>query len=763
MKDSKDNNDLALKYHSSGRPGKIEVQSTKPTLTANDLSLAYSPGVASPCLEIAKNPEDAYKYTTKGNLVGVVSNGSAVLGLGNIGALAGKPVMEGKGVLFKRFADIDVFDIEVDEPSIEGMVRIVKSLEPTFGGINLEDIKAPECFEIEKQLIELMDIPVFHDDQHGTAIIAAAGFINALEVIGKKASEVKVVFSGAGAASMATANLFMELGVRKENLVMTDSKGVIYEGRRDGMNPYKEKYAIRTEARTLEDAMKNADAFIGCSARGVLSKEMVKTMAKDPIIFAMANPEPEIYPYEVEEVRSDAIMATGRSDFPNQVNNVLGFPFIFRGALDVRARKINPEMKIAAVRALASLAKEEVPEEVKMAYGNKEFSFGRNYLIPKPFDRRVLTSVAPAVAKAAIESGVARIEIKDFWEYTKNLEERLSSSAEFTKNLRDKLSAKVKKLGRPVNMLFAEGSNTRILQTANLLSQENRINPVLLGDKETIHKKMDDLGLSNLKELEIITPEKHPKFNEFSELFYRERQRKGVSYNYARELMGQENYFGPMLVKHGMADTMLSGPTQTFPECFVPILRSIGTVGDVKSAGIYILVFRNRILFLADCTVQPDPSSEDLADIAASTAQLYRKIMNKKPKIAFLSYSNFGSSDNSGPQKVRQAVEITKNKFPELIVDGELQADVAVNSALLDKLFPFNELKGPADILIFPDLDAANISYKLIQQLSDASAIGPLLTPLNKNINIIQRTANVNEIVNMSILTSVLTLEDMER
>lgn len=747
----------ALDYHSSGRPGKIEVIATKPCLTASDLTKAYSPGVAEPCMEIYRNPEDVYKYTAKGNLVGVISNGTAVLGLGDIGPLAGKPVMEGKGILFKRFADIDVFDIEVQEPTVEGMIKVVSALEPTFGGINLEDIKAPECFEIERRCQEIMNIPVFHDDQHGTAIIASAGFLNALEIVKKNIEDVKVVFSGAGAASMACANLFYDLGVKKEHLVMTDSKGVIYKGRTEGMNSYKEIYAIDTPLRTLGDAMTNADVFIGCSARGVLTKEMVKSMAKNPIIFAMANPEPEIYPDEVKEVRDDAIIATGRSDFPNQVNNVLGFPFIFRGALDVRAKKINGEMKLAAVYALASLAKEEVPDEVKMAYGGMDLSFGREYLIPKPFDSRVLTRVCPAVAQAAMDSGVARIQIEDMKGYINNLQNRLGTSASFMKSLRDRLQTKVEKSGQKVRMVFAEGANTRILQVAKTLMEDELIEPILLGSKTRIHKKMDSLGLKDaLGELKIISPAKAHEFSEFYHEYSKDRQREGVSLYHAEDVMAQENYFGSMMVRKGMADAFIAGPTLTYPECFTPIMNVIGTKADKKAAGIFILVFKNRVLFLADCTAQIEPSEEDLAEIASATAELYRTLMKKEPRIGFLSFSSFGSNKHPKAKKVKKAVAITKARYPELKCEGELQADVAVNKGIMDKLFSFSELDGAADILIFPELNSANISYKLLSQLADCQAIGPVLVPMASTVNIVQRTSPVSEIINMCTITALM-------
>lgn len=747
----------ALKYHADGRPGKIEVIATKPCLSASDLTKAYSPGVAHPCMQIAKNKDDVFKYTAKGNLVAVISNGSAVLGLGNIGPEAGKPVMEGKGVLFKRFADIDVFDIEVDETTVEGMVNVVKALEPTFGGVNLEDIKAPECFEIEKQCKEIMDIPVFHDDQHGTAIIASAGFINALEVSKKDIKKVKVVFSGAGAASIACARLFFDLGVKPENLLMTDSRGVIYKGRKDGMNIYKEEFACETDARTLADAMDGADAFIGCSAKGVLTKDMVKTMADEPIIFAMANPDPEILPSEVAEVRNDAIMATGRSDFPNQVNNVLGFPFIFRGALDVRARKINDEMKLAAVYALADLAKEEVPEEVKMAYSGEEFEFGRNYLIPKPFDTRVLTRVSPAVAKAAMDSGVARIEISDLQEYAHQLEGRLSSSGAFMKLMRDRLKNRVALREKPVSMVFAEGANTRVLQATKSLYEDGRILPILLGDPEAIESKMDKIGLSDMKgKLEIIYPPKAPNFNEFYMEYTKEKQRSGVSVYHAEDRMIQENYYGSMMVKKGLADSFMAGPTLNYGECLEPIFDITGTENHKKAAGVFILVFKERILFLADSTVQINPDAESLAEIAKSTAELYKSLLGREPNIAFLSFSSFGSSKSPEAKKMKEATRLTKEKYPSLIVDGEVQADIAVNKNIMDKLFNFCDLEDSADILIFPELNSANIAYKLLQQLSEATAIGPILVPMKDTVNIIQRTASIPEIVNVCRLTALM-------
>lgn len=743
----------ALDYHAHGRPGKIEVTPTKPCLTARDLSLAYSPGVAAPCLEIAKNPDDVYKYTGKGNLVAVLSNGTAVLGLGDIGALAGKPVMEGKGVLFKRFADIDVFDIEISCKSVEDIVRTVRALEPTFGGINLEDIKAPECFEVERQLQD-MDIPVFHDDQHGTAIIGGAAFLNACEVTGRKLETTTVVVSGAGAAAIATAKFFLTLGVNKENVIMCDSKGVIWKGRTEGMNEYKEFFANNTKARTLGDAMKGADCFIGCSAKGLVSKDMVKSMAKNPIIFAMANPDPEITPEEVAEVRDDAIMATGRSDYPNQVNNVLGFPFIFRGALDVRARKINEEMKKAAAMALAALAKEEVPDDVKRAYGNENFSFGKNYLIPKPFDKRVLTRVSPAVAKAAMDSGVARIRIDDMNAYAKSLQERLGQTGSIMRNIRSRLPGSEKP-----RIVFPEGTNARILKAVSILKDEGLIHPVLLGNKKIILKKMETIGVSNLKDIEIHHTEDSDKYETYVNEFFVQRQRKGVSLSFAKDTMKRGNYYGSMMVKMGHADGMITGATQNYPECIRPIMKVIGThtPGRAKVAGIMMLVFKSRVVFLADCTVQQNPDANDLADIAISAAQMYRRVMQAEPRVAFLSYSNFGSNRDPQATKMAEAVKIAKSKDANLIADGEMQADVATNTEIMRSLFDFSTLDKAADVLIFPDLNSANISYKLLAQLGGATPIGPILLPLKYAINIVQRTSTVDEIVNMSHLTALIS------
>ncbi len=754
------NKEESLEYHLKGKPGKIEVISTKSTISSQDLSKAYSPGVAYPCLEISKNPEDAYKYTSKGNLVGVISNGSAVLGLGNIGPLASKPVMEGKGVLFKKFADIDVFDIEIKEDTIDGFVRTVQALEPTFGGINLEDIKAPECFEIERILKEKLNIPVFHDDQHGTAIIAAAGFLNAIELSKKKINKVKIVFSGAGAAAISCARLFTDIGVKKENIIMCDSLGVVYKDRKEKINEYKKEFASETSARTLKEAIKKADAFIGLSIAGILTKEMVSSMATNPIIFAMANPKPEIHPDDIKEVRNDAYIATGRSDLPNQINNVLGFPFIFRGALDVRAKKINNQMKLAAVKALAALAKEEVPQEVKLAYSNQDFKFGREYFIPKPFDSRVLTWVAPAVAKAAMETKEATKNIDDLQEYSSELRNRLGTVGQFMKSLRDKLKTKTIQNKRPFKLAFAEGSNSRILHAVKILRKDNYIEPILLGNSENIHKKMDEIGLADLKDLEIIEPKLHKNYQEFYTHLAKSRERKGVNLYYAKSLMKDTNYFGSMLVKYEIIEGLISGPTLSYPNCLIPIINVIGTKKNAKAAGIYILVFKNRILFFADCTVQINPNSEDLSEIAINTAELFINLMQRNPRIAFLSFSSYGSSSDHSAKKVKEAVKKTKEKRPELIVDGEMQADFAVNDRILNKIFEFNCLKEPTDILIFPELNSANISYKLIQQLTESYAIGPILVPMKSNVNIIQRSADVTEIANMCTLTALLKEND---
>ena len=739
----------ALEYHSMGRKGKIEVISTKPCLTARDLSLAYSPGVADPCLEIEKNPEDAYKYTTKGNLVGVVSNGTAVLGLGNIGALAGKPVMEGKGVLFKRFADIDVFDIEVNSENPDDVIKFCQLIEPTFGGINLEDIKAPECFYIEEELKKTMSIPVFHDDQHGTAIISSAALINALELINKKIEQIRIVVNGAGASAIACANLAISLGVRKENLIMCDTKGVIYKGRAEGMNKYKERFAVDTPLRTLEEAAEGADVLFGLSSKGAFTPEMVRKMAINPIIFAMANPDPEITPEEAHVVRDDVLIATGRSDYPNQVNNVLGFPFIFRGALDVRATTINEEMKKAAVYALAELAREECPDSVCRAYGNVKFSFGRDYIIPKPFDPRALLRVAPAIAKAAMDSGVAREPIADMDKYVEHLESLQGKAKETMRLIINKAKTDPKRIA------FPEGDNEKILRAAQILVEEEIARPILIGSGDKIRAKMTEMGIE-LPDVPIVDTETSELAEEYAEELYRLRQRKGVTANEARRIIRRKsrNHFGSMMVRMGDADTMLSGIDANYPDTIRPALEVVGKQPQLTSVhGMYMMVFKKGIYFLADTTVDIDPTPEELAETAILAAEKVR-LLDIEPRIAMLSFSNFGSVTHPQALKVKRAVEIVKERAPDLIVDGEMHADTAVEQELLEH-FSFSKMKSPANILIFPDLNAGNICYKLLHHLGGADAIGPILMGMKKPVHVLQRGDDVNDIVNMAAIAVV--------
>ncbi len=751
----------ALEYHRNGRPGKIEVISSKSCKTQRDLSLAYSPGVAQPCIEISKNPKDAYLYTAKGNLVAVISNGTAVLGLGNLGPLAAKPVMEGKGVLFKKFADIDVFDIELDTENADEFIRCVQLLEPTFGGINLEDIKAPECFYIEEKLKATMQIPVFHDDQHGTAIISAAALLNAVEITKKNLSKIKVVMNGAGAASVACANLYIRLGVKKENLIMCDSQGVIYAGREGGMNSYKEAFATRSKARTLADALKGADVFVGLSVKGAVTKEMIASMGKKPIVFAMANPDPEIDYDEARAVRDDIIVATGRSDFPNQVNNVLGFPFLFRGALDVRAKAINEEMKVAAVYALAKLAQQEVPDHVSKAYGGTEFRFGPEYIIPKPFDTRVLLWVCPAVAKAAMESGVAR-ETIDLAEYSIALEKRLGLRQSFVRGIKDKLNLDgLKPKAKLPVIVFPEGSNHKILSACDIIVQEQIAIPVLLGNETRIREAIAARGIESLKDVTIVTPASAPARKEYSDVFWNQRQRKGLAREQAFSLMKNENYFGSMMVHMGHADGLLSGVTQSYPDTIRPFLQTVGCRPGTTIAGVYMMLFKERILFFADTTVNIEPTASDLADIAIHCASAAR-FFDIEPKVAMLSFSNFGSNNHPFAQKAREAVRLVKLRRPDILVDGEMQADTAVVGDIVTNDFPFCDIKGGANVLIFPDLQSANICYKLMQRLGGAEAIGPILLGMNKPINVLQRTAEVDEIVNMAMIT-VLEIREFQR
>ncbi len=739
----------ALAYHGEGRKGKLEVTPCKPCETSKDLALAYTPGVAVPCLEIEKDPSLAYEYTNKGNLVGVVSNGTAVLGLGNIGALAGKPVMEGKGVLFKRFADIDVYDINLDTRDPDEIVRAVQLLAPTFGGINLEDIKAPECFYVEEKLKETLNIPVFHDDQHGTAIICAAAFLNALEITGRKIEDVKCVFTGAGAAGIACAKLFLHMGVQKENVFMTDSKGIIYKGRTEGMNPYKEEFARDTELRTLKEAINGADAFLGVSAKGILTKEMVKTMAKNPIIFAMANPDPEITPEEVAEVRDDVIMATGRSDYPNQVNNVLGFPFIFRGALDVRATQINEEMKIAAVKALANLAKEEVPDYVTRAYGGEKFKFGRNYIIPKPFDPRVLYWEAPAIARAAMDSGVARKPIQDFDEYRARLEALLDKSREFLQVIFDKAKASPKRIA------FPEGDNEQILSACRELISDGVLRPILISvDDEEVKAKLHHHGISE-KDVEIVCPLNDDDYPDYVSEYYNLRKRKGVTPTDAQKRMLDPHYFGAMMVRKGRADGLLGGLTYNYPTIVRPGLELIDRKEGVsKVAGLYIVIVKGELLFFADTTMNITPNAEELADIAIQVAN-YARNFNVEPKVAMLSFSNFGSADHRYAVKMREAVRLVREKAPHILIDGEMQADTAVIPEIMEEHYPFSTLQGGANVLIFPDLDAGNIAYKLLQRLGGATVVGPVLVGFKQPVNILQKHAELKEILNMAALTVV--------
>lgn len=743
----------ALAYHSEGKPGKIEISLTKPCETQRDLSYAYTPGVAEPVLEIKRDPNEAYNYTAKGNLVAVVSNGTAVLGLGNVGALAGKPVMEGKGVLFKRFADIDVFDIEVNETDPDRFIEIVAALEPTFGGINLEDIKAPECFYIEQKLKERMEIPVFHDDQHGTAIISGAGLLNALELTGKKIDEIKVVVSGAGAAGVACAEFYILLGVKKENIIMVDTKGVIYKGRKEHMNPYKEKFAVETNKRTLAEAMEGADVFLGVSVAGIVTKEMVKSMADSPIIFALANPVPEISFEEAKDARPDAIVATGRSDYPNQVNNVLGFPFIFRGALDVRARAINDEMKVAAAKALAALAKEDVPDSVLKAYGVESLKFGPDYIIPKPLDPRVLLWEAPAVAQAAMETGAARIKI-DIEEYREKLEARLGKSRAVMRIIINKAKKE------PKRVLYAEGEESKIIRAAAIVKDEGIGHPILIGRRKVIEEKIQKLGLRY--DPDVVYPDDYPKIEDYAHELYRLRQRKGVTLQEARNLIRHPNYFGAMMVKMGDADAFVSGLTYHYPEVLRPALQILKTrPGVSKVAGLYIMIVKNDVYFFTDATVNIEPTSEDLAEIAILAAEMAKRF-EIEPKIALLSFSNFGSVRHPLSLKVQKAVELVREKRPDLIVDGEMQADTAVVPEILERNYPFSNLKGKANILVFPDLEAANVAYKLLARLGSAKAIGPVLMGIGAPVHVIQMGDEVRDIVNITAL-AVVDAQERER
>ncbi|GAC1345981.1 MAG: NADP-dependent malic enzyme [Myxococcales bacterium] len=742
----------ALEYHSSGRKGKIEVIPTKPCSTARELSLAYSPGVAEPCLEIAREEDLAYTYTARGNLVGVVSNGTAVLGLGDIGPFAAKPVMEGKGVLFKKFADIDVFDIELRANDIETFCTAVKALEPTFGGINLEDVKAPECFIIEERLKKELQIPVFHDDQHGTAIISGAALLNAVEVAGKRLDQVRVVVSGAGASALACTKFYLTLGVKRENLMLVDSKGVLYKGRAEGMNEFKAPFASDTRCRTLADAMEGADVFLGCSAKGLVTPRMIQSMAKRPIVFALANPDPEISYPDAKAARDDVIMATGRSDYPNQVNNVLGFPFIFRGALDVRARAITEEMKMAATRALAALAREKVPDSVSQAYGGKKFAFGPDYIIPKPFDSRVLLWVAPAVAQAAMEGGVARTTV-DLPAYRESLRKRQSRSHEVMGVIFNKARK------RPARIVLAEGNQQKILQAAQIMREDGICEPVLLGEPEAIRKLIADNHFSELKDVQILQPDATPEFDAYVQRYLELRGRSGVTLREAKKRLRTRNYFGAMMVREGAAEGLVTGLTMSYPDAIRAPLEIIRSREGRRAGGVYIVVLKNDFKFFADCTVNIDPTPEELAEIAIHTADLAR-YFDVKPRVAMLSYSNFGSAAGPSPAKVRRAVEIARERRPDLELAGEMEVDAAVLPDELRENYPFSRLTEEANVFVFPNLDAANTGYKLLWRLGGAEVIGPVLLGMNKPVNVLQMGASVSDIVNLAAVTALRAQND---
>ncbi len=748
------NDQAALEYHRQGRKGKIEVVASKPCRTQYDLGLAYTPGVAAPCREIERDADLSYEYTARGNLVAVVSNGTAVLGLGNIGPAAGKPVMEGKGVLFKRFADIDVFDLEVNSEDPEEIIRFCQMIEPTFGGINLEDIKAPECFHIEEKLRQTMSIPVMHDDQHGTAIISGAGLLNALELTGKPIEEARVVFNGSGASGIACAEHFLRLGVRRANVLLCDSKGVVYEGRTEGMNPYKARLAAQTAARTLAEALRGADVFVGLSVARAVTPAMVRAMARQPIIFALANPDPEIGYGEARAARPDAIIATGRSDFPNQVNNVLGFPYIFRGALDCRARAINAEMEVAATRALARLAKQDVPDAVLRAYGLRRLEFGPEYIIPKPFDPRVLVEESAAVAEAAMRSGAARLQL-DLEAYRDQLARRLNRTYEVMQTVRQR--AKM----APKRIVFSEGEHEKILRASYQMSQENIATPILIGRRAVIQTRLEELGQRQFQP-EIVEPEHSPRYDAYVQEYFRLRQRHGVTLNQAREQMLNPNYFGAMMVRLGDADGFLAGVSQHYPETIRPALQIIRLRPEVRRvAGVYVIVTRQQVFFFADTTVNIEPSSEELAEIALLTAEVARDF-NMEPRVAMLSFSNFGSTRHPLAEKVRRATEVLRATHPELMVDGEMMADTAVTPEILERDYPFSVLKGGANVLVFPSLEAANIAYKLMARIGGAETLGPILVGLSKPVHVLQRGDAMEDIVNLAAIAAYQAINSRE-
>src|SRR5437660_7257030 len=740
----------ALDYHAQGRPGKIQVSPTKPFKNQRDLSLAYTPGVAEPCLEIAKRPDDAYVYTAKGNLVAVVTNGTAVLGLGNIGALAGKPVMEGKGILFKAFADIDVFDLEVGSQDPADLVRFCQLLEPTVGGINLEDIRSPDCFMVDAQRRATLSIPVFHDDQHGTAIITGAALLNALELVRKDLPAVRVVFAGAGAAAIATAEHYVRLGVRREQIVLCDEHGVIHAGR-DDLDPYKRRFASETRLRTLAEALRDADVFVGLSVGGIVTGDMLKGMAAKPIVFALANPTPEIMPDEAKRARPDAIVATGRSDYPNQVNNVLGFPFIFRGALDVRAKKINEEMEMAATRALAALAREEVPETVMRAYGLERLKFGPDYLIPKPFDPRVLLWVAPAVAWAAVASGIAG-RIIDVEEYRAELEARLGPERQVMRGLITRAQQD------PPSIVFPEGDDPRILRAARILADEGIARPILLGDLDTIRRQADDASLT-LEDMELVNPATASDREQLAQELWQRRRRRGMTLREAKNRILDPMYYGLLMLRAGRTDALVAGEEIDYPDSIRPALEAIGVEpGRKHVSGIYMMIFRQQTFFFADTTVNIAPDAETLAEIATATVKFVTRL-GIEPRVAMLSFSNFGSVKHPAAAKVQQAVALLHEREPELQIDGEMQADTAVVERILTRVYPFAKLRGPANILIFPDLNASNIAYKLLARLGDAQAIGPILVGMDRPVHVLQRLSEVPDIVNMAVIAAIDALE----
>ena len=745
----------ALDYHSQGRPGKIQVVPTKPYSSQRDLTLAYSPGVAEPCLKIAENKDDVYKYTAKGNLVAVITNGTAVLGLGDIGPEAGKPVMEGKGLLFKIFADIDVFDLELDTKNVDDFVKIVKALEPTFGGVNLEDIKAPECFEIERRLKEEMNIPVMHDDQHGTAIISAAALLNACDLQRKKIDKVKIVVNGAGAAAISCSRLYVSLGAKRENIVMCDRSGVIRSDR-ENLDAIKKEFVTTRNLNTLTEAMKDSDVFIGLSSADCVTTDMLKSMAKNPIVFAMANPNPEIAYDLAISSRKDLIMATGRSDYPNQVNNVLGFPYIFRGALDVRATSINEAMKIAAVRAIAELARKTVPEAVNMAYNERNIKFGKEYIIPKPMDFRLMVNVSMAVAKAAVDSGIARKAITDWEAYAEELKNRLGKDDSIMRAITNKAKSNPKKV------VFAEADNYKILKAAQIVKDDNIAIPILLGNKEVIHRIIEENAL-DLEGVQIIEPALEPeRMKKYAESLFKRRQRRGVTAIDANKMMRDRNYFGASMVEFGEADAMISGLTKNYVSTIKPALQVIGTEEGVnRVAGMYMMMTEKGPVFFGDTTVNVDPTAQELVDLTLLLEKSVRKF-NIQPRIALLSYSNFGSNEGTVPEKVREAVKILHEQHPNIIVDGDMQGNFAINNTLLKENFPFSRLAdAPANTLVFPNLESGNIAYKLLQELGGAEAVGPILLGLKKPVHIVQLGSSVREIVNM-VTIAVLDVQAKE-